>query len=186
TNRDTFLKKLDDHSLDTLFHYEKVHKGDVFFIPAGRIHAIGSGNRIAEIQQTSDITYRIYDYERKDSDGNERELHLDLALDVIDYSKANNTKKTVPVAWNQPVELVSCAYFVTNRLDLNHSVERDFYAFDSFVILMCLDGAGEVGKEGGKSESIGKGETLLVPAALNSIRITPKTPTLQLLEIYIP
>jgi mannose-6-phosphate isomerase len=185
TSREEFLQKLENGTLTELFNYEQVNKGDVFFVPAGRVHAICSGNLIAEIQQTSDVTYRIYDYGRKDQNGKGRELHLDLALDVIDYSKVKEPKKVVTGKENEPLELINCSYFTTNRFELTLPVERDYYSFDSFAILMCTDGVFEVGKAGGKKEKVTMGETILIPAGLNSVRIEPLSPKAGLLEVYI-
>ncbi|MBN1926901.1 MAG: class I mannose-6-phosphate isomerase [Prolixibacteraceae bacterium] len=185
TDREEFLQKLEDGSLPDLFNYEQVSKGDVFFVPSGRVHAICSGNLIAEIQQTSDVTYRIFDYNRKDTAGNSRELHLDLALEVMDYSKVMNPKKTLAREVNKPVELAKCAYFTTNRIDLTLPIERDYYANDSFTILICVEGKCTVGKKGCRQETFNMGETILIPASLNSIRIEPETPRVSLLEVYI-
>jgi mannose-6-phosphate isomerase len=185
TNKDTFLKMLNENTVSQLFNYELVEKDDVFFVPAGRIHAICSGNLIAEIQQTSDITYRIYDYKRKDKNGNGRELHLDLALDVIDYSKVKSPKTKYKPEENIPVELAACSYFTTNRLILTKPLGRDFYSFDSFVIYICTDGICEVGKAGKQKELIKKGDTILIPSSLNSIVLKPLTERVDLIEVYI-
>ena len=185
TDRETFLKKLQDNTLTQLFNYEVVKKGDVFFVPAGRVHAICSGNLIAEIQQTSDITYRIYDYDRKDKDGNGRELHLDMSLDVMDYKKVKNPKVSYKLEKNNPVELVSCPYFTTNRFDFTKPMGRDYYQFDSFVILMCTDGSCEVGTANGPTETMKKGETVLIPASMNSVVLNPIGGSASLLEVYI-
>jgi mannose-6-phosphate isomerase len=185
TNRENFLEKLNNNTVTDLFNVEQVKKGDVFFVPAGRVHAICSGNLIAEIQQTSDITYRIYDYDRKDKNGNGRELHLDLSLDVIDYNKVKNPKTEYKAEENKPVELVSCDYFTTNRLVLTKPVGRDYYEFDSFVIYICTEGICEVGKPNGIKEIIRKGDTVLIPAALNLIELKPFSERVELLEVYI-
>lgn len=185
TDRETFLKKLHDNTITELFNFEEVKKGDVFYVPAGRVHAICSGNLIAEIQQTSDITYRIYDYDRKDEDGNGRELHLDLSLDVIDYRKVKEPKAVIITEDNKPVELVSCDYFTTNRLILTKPVGRDYYEYDSFVIYLCVEGSCQVGKPGGIKEVMHKGDTVLIPAAINSIELKPNSARVELLEVYI-
>jgi mannose-6-phosphate isomerase len=185
TDQDTFLQKLNDNTITELFNFEQVKKGDVFFVPAGRVHAICSGNLIAEIQQTSDITYRIYDYDRKDKEGNGRELHLDLSLDVIDYSKVKDPKVVCAHEENSPVELASCNYFTTNRLIITKPVIRDYYKFDSFVIYICTEGSCQVGEPDGIKEVMKKGDTLLIPAALNSIELKPFSAKVELLEVYI-
>lgn len=184
SNKEEFLKKLEDGTLTDLFNYEKLGKGDVFFIPAGRVHAICTGCLVAEIQQTSDVTYRIFDYNRIDENGNGRELHLDLALDVMDFKKAENAKIKYTSELNKPTELVSCKYFTTNIIELNLPMSRDYYSFDSFVILMCLEGMFNVGKKGETIVNVRKGETVLIPASLNHVIIDPEEST-KLLEIYI-
>ncbi|MFA9391851.1 MAG: type I phosphomannose isomerase catalytic subunit [Prolixibacteraceae bacterium] len=185
TSQDAFLKKLNDGSLTELFNYEEVKKGDAYFVPAGRVHAICAGNLIAEIQQTSDITYRIYDYDRKDKDGNGRELHLDWSLDVMDYQKVKDPKVIYTPELNKATELVSCNYFTTNVLNLSQPIERDYYAFDSFVVLMCLEGACTVGQKGGEMVEMQMGDTVLIPASLNLIIFEPIGQQSKLLEVYI-
>lgn len=185
TNQDEFLEKLNNGTLTELFNYEQVKKGDAFFVPAGRVHAICAGNLIAEIQQTSDVTYRIYDYDRKDKDGNGRELHLDWSLDVMDYSKVKDPKVNYTPEDNKPAELVTCNYFTTNLLNLNLPFVRDYYSFDSFVILMCLEGSCNVGQKGGEIVEMQMGDTVLIPASLNHVTIEPVGPLAKLIEVYI-
>jgi mannose-6-phosphate isomerase len=185
TDKETFLKKLNDGTLTELFNYEDVRKGDIFFVPAGRVHAICSGNLIAEIQQTSDVTYRIYDYDRKDKDGNGRELHLDWSLDVMDYSKAKEPKTNYVPALNNPVKLVSCNYFTTNLLELDRKIERDYYALDSFVILICTEGECSVRAVGEDKTLVKAGDTVLLPAALHQLEYEPVSKTVKLLEVYM-
>lgn len=185
TNQELFLKKLNNGTLTELFNYEQVKKGDAYFVPAGRVHAICSGNLIVEIQQTSDVTYRIYDYNRKDSEGNERELHLDLALDVIDYNKVTNPKVDYSPIINQPVELVSCNYFTTNLIDFTLAVKRDYYTFDSFVILICTEGKCVVKPKNSDDVELKMGETMLLPAILNNVTYQPVDGTVKIIEVYI-
>lgn len=185
TNKAEFLEKLNNGTLTDLFNYEQVKKGDTFFVPAGRVHAICSGNLIAEIQQTSDVTYRIYDYDRKDEDGNGRELHLDWSLDVMDYQKVEDPKVVYEPKANQPVELVSCNYFTTNMLDLSLPMERDYYSFDSFVILICTEGSCNIGTRGGEIVEVNMGDTVLIPASLNGVVFDPAGDHVKLLEVYI-
>jgi mannose-6-phosphate isomerase len=185
TNQDEFLAKLKDGTLTDHFTYEEVKKGDAFFVPAGRVHAICSGNLIAEIQQTSDVTYRIYDYDRKDKDGNGRELHLDLSLDVMDYKKVKSPKINYKAEHNKPSELVSCNYFTTNLLDLNLPLERDYYSYDSFIVLICTEGACNIKSADSEMLSVKMGETVLLPAALNSAIFYPENGSVKMLEVYI-
>ena len=159
--------------------------GDVFFLPAGRVHAIGSGLFIAEIQQTSDVTYRIYDYNRRDKDGNRRELHTELAKDAIDYSFQDDYRTLYTPVKDQPVDLVECKYFHTNLLDINDKFERNMTELDSFVIYICMQGEGIMEDSQGNIINFRQGESLLIPASIESVKITPKNET-KLLEVYIP
>jgi mannose-6-phosphate isomerase len=185
TNKKEFLERLNNNTLTDIFHYEEVKTGDVFFVPAGRVHAICSGNLIAEIQQTSDVTYRIFDYNRKDKEGNSRDLHLDLSLDVIDYSQVKEAKTSIEPQLNKLVELVSCEFFTTNKLMLDKTLVRDYYKYDSFVILMCVNGECLIGKPNKNKETLRRGDTILIPASLNNIEIIPVNGKAELLEVYI-
>jgi mannose-6-phosphate isomerase len=154
----------------------------VFYIPAGRVHTLGGGVVIAEIQQTSDVTYRIYDWDRTGLDGKPRELHRDLARDVIDYSKSTDSLHRTAVADNQAVELLSCQYFTTNLLRLNSPIERDYSKYDSFIIYICTDGQAEIEYNSEKT-IIKKGETVLIPAAIENLGLN--SDNADILEIYI-
>ncbi len=183
--REKYLEYLEQGKLSDLLLYEEVAPGDVFFIPAGRVHAIGKGVLVAEIQQTSDVTYRIFDYNRKDANGNERELHTDLAIDAIQFAHHRDTYKTsYEKEINKSSELVSCEYFTTNLLEFDKELEKDFHQLDSFLIYMNLDGEFEIKFEDG-TERIGKGETVLVPASLETVKLKPLTTTAKALEVYI-
>lgn len=174
----TFMENLQQH---------KVSVGDVFFLPAGRVHAIGAGTFIAEIQQTSDITYRIYDYNRKDSKGNSRELHTELAKDAIDYSVYPEYKTD----YNRNedtgcVSLVNCPYFQTNMVQLNNNdIVRNNTDKDSFVIYFCIEGEAILIDSIGQSISLKQGETILIPACLSDVKIA-STAKCVILETYIP
>lgn len=180
-----FAKAIEDQKVPELLHSEIVKKGDVFFLPAGRVHAIGKGLLIAEIQQTSDITYRIFDWNRVDSKGNPRELHLDLAMDVIDYEAKDDYKTHYTAKLNETAKLVSCPYFQTNLMKFDCPAVKDYYAIDSFVIYMCLEGSATINFGGTYEEQISKGETVLIPASLHQIQLTPQGEA-QILEVYIP
>ena len=168
---------------DKLQKYD-VKAGDVFFLPAGRVHAIGAGCFIAEIQQTSDLTYRIYDYNRRDARGNLRELHTELAKDAIDYNVHNNYQTRYTARLNQPVELVACEYFTTNLLEMDVPMARHYGALDSFVVYICMQGHCTLKDNKGNSVFIGQGETVLVPADTESALIIPSETT-KLLETFI-
>jgi len=130
----TYLHHLQNKTLPDILNFEKVKAGDVFFVPAGRVHAIGPGILLAEIQQTSDITYRIYDWDRVDDKGKPRELHTDLALQAIDYNHYDNYRTDYSHELNQTAQIIDCQYFTTNLLDFDRTVEKDFNFIDSFVI----------------------------------------------------
>lgn len=178
-----YLDALDNDKVEELLQHVKVQKGDVFFIPAGLVHAIGKGVVVAEIQQSSDITYRIYDYKRTDDNGNERELHTEEALDVIDFSAAKVPKTAYKPNLNEITPLVHCEYFTTNLVRFNAGILRDYSLLDSFVAYMCLDGNFEIEFEGEKT-TVNKGDTVLIPSSLNEFFLLPEK-EVTLLEVYI-
>ncbi|HVD97575.1 MAG TPA: type I phosphomannose isomerase catalytic subunit [Cytophagaceae bacterium] len=178
-----YLKHLDNNELHQILNFEKVEAGDVFFLPAGRVHYIGKGICLAEIQQTSDITYRIYDFDRVDDQGNKRELHTEQALAAIDYNYYGTYKTVYASEKNKSSQLVQCPYFTSNLLELDSTVSKDYSWVDSFVIYLCMEG--EVSIQYGQGEmKIRKGDTILVPAIFKNITLVP-TAEAKLLEIYI-
>lgn len=182
--KEKYLEYFNSGRLMDLLHYDEVFEGDVFFIPAGRVHAIGKGALVAEIQQTSDVTYRIFDYNRKDANGNERELHVDLALDAIDFSYKEDYKTKYKIEKNVSSEIVSCEYFTTNILEFDKIVEKEYNQLDSFIIYMNLNGGFEIEFEEG-TERVKKGETVLIPACLETYKLRPFSESAKTLEIYI-
>ncbi|RIH65251.1 mannose-6-phosphate isomerase [Mariniphaga sediminis] len=182
--REEYLEYLRNGKLTEVLCYDEVDPGDVFFMPAGRVHAICKGVLLAEIQQTSDITYRIYDYDRKDAQGNTRELHTDLALEAIDFTYLEDYKTKYNVEKNKSSEIVHCEYFTTNVLHFSEEVEKDYHLLDSFIVYMNLEGRFSIEFENGE-EVIEKGETVLVPASLETFRLVPLTPDVKTLEVYI-
>ena len=181
---DEYVQSLADHTFLDYLQRHAVEAGDVFFLPAGRVHAIGAGCFIAEIQQTSDITYRIYDYNRKDADGNPRELHTDLAKDAIDYAIYPDYKLEY-IPRHQPVQtLVSCPYFTTNRIEKKKGDIIQLPAHDSFSIFIGLEGAAELTDSKGYSVELRQGETVLVPAENRSTTLKFKEDG-KLLETYV-
>ena len=184
TDKPEYLTALHNHTLPVLLNTEKVEKGDCFFIPAGTVHAICKGCYIAEIQQTSDITYRIYDYDRRDKNGNPRELHTELATDVINFCEQKQHSIHYHQHENHTEELVSCNYFTTNYLKFDKEVEKDYIELDSFVIYMCLEGNFTLVYDVDKTVKVNKGETILVPAILKNLFLIPETEA-EILEIYI-
>lgn len=168
---------------DKLQKYD-VKSGDVFYLPAGRVHAIGAGCFIAEIQQTSDITYRIFDYNRKDAKGNNRELHTELAKDAIDYKVYSSYKTEYKNDINHPVPLVTSPYFTTNLLEMDTLMVRDYKTIDSFVIYICMAGHCTIIDDKGNREILHQGESMLLPADTQSTTIVPDEFS-KLLETYL-
>ena len=160
-----------DTICDALSQYE-VSEGDVFFLPAGRIHAIGTGCFLAEIQQTSDVTYRIYDFKRKDKDGNYRELHTKEAAESINYQVERDYRTHYHAMKNEGVSLVECPYFSTAVYDLDEPMTLDYSELDSFVILIGIGGAGIITDNEGNTTSLNAGETILIPATTQSIHVS--------------
>ena len=177
-----YAERVDNHTItDVLARYE-VKSGDVFFLPAGRIHTICAGCFIAEIQQTSDITYRIYDYNRPGLDGKPRELHTELAKDAIDYTVCPDHRTHYIPNPDGETEVVKCKYFETSVIDIKTPFIKDLSELDSFVVLVCIEGNGVLydteilndGPSKGHTISISRGETILIPASSTGIRIVPK------------
>lgn len=181
-SKDEYQEHLKNNTILEVLHHENVKKGDTFYIPTGRVHAIGAGVLLAEIQQTSDITYRIYDYDRVDAKtGQKRDLHNEQALDVIDYSVYETYKTSYDLDKNTSNKLVHSPYFTTNILDLNTTVHKDYSAIDSFVIFMCVEGSATIHYDS-KPYAISFGETILLPAAIQNVTI--KATQVRLLEVY--
>ena len=159
-----------------------VKEGDVFFLPAGRIHSIGAGCFLAEIQETSDVTYRIYDFKRKDKEGNYRELHTKEAAECIDYTVYPDYRTQYEACQNEPVELVSCPYFTTSVYDLTEPMTLDYSDLDSFVIFVGLKGEGEITDAEGNTISFRAGESVLLPATTTVVKVSG---TIKFLESYV-
>lgn len=170
------------HIMDIL-NKEDVTAGDVFFLPAGRVHTIGKGLLIAEIQQTSDITYRIYDFDRVDDRGNKRELHTQEALAAIDYKHHAEYKTNYQPKKDETVKLVTCPYFTTNLLDFTHSTSKDYSTLDSFVIHVCVEGAYSV-KYNDQVYPVKMGECILLPKSIDKVELET-TGGFKILESYI-
>ncbi|MDR2844252.1 MAG: class I mannose-6-phosphate isomerase [Candidatus Symbiothrix sp.] len=169
-NAEKYLQSLADDTFIHSLQKHEVQSGDVFFLPAGRVHAIGAGCFIAEIQQTSNITYRIYDYNRKDADGNPRELHTELAKDAIDYKVYPDYKTDYQKDAAEIQTLAACPYFTTNLISGKQGEKLQHLIHDgnSFVIFICLSGKLQLADNKKNTVEIGQGETVLIPAANSS------------------
>jgi mannose-6-phosphate isomerase len=189
-----FDKKLDqkdynkyvaDGAILEMMHHEKVADGDTFYIPSGRVHAIGAGVLLAEIQQTSDITYRIYDYNRVDAKtGKLRDLHNDLAIDVIDFECHDAYKTIYETKTNAANTLVHSPYFTSNFIIVEGILQKNYATLDSFVIYICVDGSLEL-NHNNESYSLKKGETILLPASIDAIELKSLSAQSKLLEVYL-
>lgn len=179
SSAEAFRDSVQNKTLLSLLDSKKVKKGDSFFLETGTVHAIGAGTVIAEIQQTSDITYRIYDFDRKDAEGKTRELHIDLALDAINY-EVTAAERNYDKEANTPNQIVDCRYFTTNFIPLDGEIEVGKNG-DSFTVYMCVDGRFELHHDGQTYVYI-TGDTVLIPAEMRQYAIEGKA---SLLEIYI-
>jgi len=180
-DEETYLKKLSENELLSILNEVNVTEGDAFFIGPGTVHAIGAGIVLAEIQQTSDVTYRIYDWDRPDTDGTMRQLHTQESIQAINYN-ASETKLEYASEKNKPALIKSTPYFETNRIAVSEAIQRDFSKLDSFVVYMCVKGNAVIAVEG-HSEKIKIGETLLIPACFPEVNISANSAVL--LEVYI-
>ena len=179
SNADEYLENLKNKTLLSILDNVKVQSGDVFFLETGTVHTIGAGIVVAEIQQTSDITYRLYDFDRVDANGNTRELHVDLALEAINYNKVES-KKSYTTNSNQSNSVVECPYFTTNFIPLDGAISVS-KSRESFTVYMCVEGSFEIEYNNSKTQYI-KGDTVLIPAAMNAFILNGKA---SILEIYI-
>ncbi len=170
---DSYRDLVETGEIMDVLNFNRIKPGDTFFIPAGRVHSIGKGSFVVEIQQTADITYRIYDFHRKDKDGNERELHTDLAFDAINFNDTDEKRvKYIPHP-DIPVNLLTSPYFTTNLLQIDEKMMRDYSESDTFAILIAINGEAEItcGKE---TVKIRKGTSILIPASAKGIGIEPQ------------
>lgn len=182
TSKEEYLKSLQKNQLIDLLHFEPVQKGDSVFINTGKVHAIGAGVLLAEIQQTSDITYRIYDWDRVDGEGNARELHTELALDAIDFEKKDDYQLKYTKNENESNNLAKCEYFTTNFIPLKGEITKNYSHIDSFIIYMCISGTAKIGIND-RFENITAGETILIPAQNKEVIL--QSEDCELLEVYV-
>jgi mannose-6-phosphate isomerase len=178
-----YQRALANGTIADILNAESAEKGDVFFTPAGRIHAIGAGTTLVEIQQTSDITYRIFDWNRKSQNGESRELHTELALDAINFSASGQNKISKEPNQDITQNLVSCEYFITNIIQFSSLIRKDYNIIDSFVVYICVEGEFLIHWDKG-TEVVSKGETILLPAMITDIILEPR-PEASVLEVFI-
>jgi len=181
--RESYEVALKNNKIEDILNVETPEPGNTFFTPAGRVHAIGAGIVLVEIQQTSDITYRIFDWNRKGSGKEKRELHTDLALDAIDFKQTGSNKLNKLPVLNNSLNLVNCEFFNTNLLYFNKPIDKEYYFIDSFVVYICIDGEFQICWDG-NTENVVKGETVLLPAMIKEVTLKPSNEA-RLLEVYI-
>lgn len=190
-NPDDYERLVESGDIEKVLNFIPIKPGDVYFIPAGRVHSIGAGAFVAEIQQTSDATYRIYDYHRKDANGNERELHTALAKEAIDFNDTHGAPVNYIPRRDIPVNVVKCPFFTTNVMDLDEEVMRDYSELDSFVVLIVTEGEGTLhcGADAVADKptvmDVKRGDTILVSASAKGLTIIPAKKGLKLLETYV-
>jgi len=183
-NEHAYLQKIQDKKLTEIMNFEKVKKDEVFFMPSGRVHALGPGILLAEIQQTSDTTYRIYDWDRVDKEDKGRELHLKEAMEAIDFELYDNYKTPYTSKLNATREIVNTPFFTTNVIEINKGIKKDYSELDSFVILLAIEGKFAYVDAEGHRGSLKAGQSLLIPAIINEISIYPESHC-KILEVYI-
>lgn len=171
---DKFRAMIADNTIVSALGKFFVKPGDVFFLPAGRVHAIGKGNLLVEIQEASDITYRIYDYDRRDAQGNPRELHVEQSVGAVNYNDVGQEAKNIVPENGATIEVERCEYFTTSVSDVNGTLDLDLAPLDSFTILIGLSGSLTVTDPEGRTTLLPAGQTLLVPASIPSLRIEGK------------
>lgn len=180
-----YKERVHDGTFAEVLHVSDVAAGDVFYVPAGRVHGIGAGAFVAEIQQTSDITYRIFDYNRKDANGKMRELHTTQALEAINFSDVQDEFRTIySPKINEPVELVETPYFTTSIYNMTEEITCDYSELDSFVIFICVEGACLLVDNERNEITLQAGESVLLPATTQNLSITPRG-EVKLLETYV-
>jgi mannose-6-phosphate isomerase len=182
-SKEGYKDHLRSKTLQSILNFEHVKKGDVYYMPSGRVHALGPGILLAEIQQTSDVTYRIYDWDRIDHAGMSRELHIEEALDAIDFEVHEKYRSDYPDKPDQSVKVVESPYFTTNLISLTKPLSKDYSGLDSFVIYVCVEGRSQI-VAGAFSETLSAGETLLIPAVTENVKIDPLTDC-RILEVYM-
>ena len=180
--REEYIAAVAESRLEELLNKVEVKSGDVFFIPAGTVHALGAGLEVVEVQQTSDVTYRIYDWDRVDAEGKSRELHTSLAVDAIDFeSDAELLHREYNLAKGGEAKVIECNYFTMTLHDVAGVKELDRSSLDSFVVFIALNGSARIVADGNE-ETLAEGEVILIPAEVNDITIEGDA---KLMEVYI-
>ena len=180
-----YKERVHDGTFDEVLQTCAIQPGDVFYVPAGRVHGIGAGAFVVEVQQSSDVTYRIYDYNRKDKNGKLRDLHISQAMDAINFSDVQDDFRTeYETVINEPVEILTTPYFSVSLYDMTEEITCDYSELDSFVIFVCVEGSCRMIDDAENEVTICAGETVLFPAVTQSVSIIPEG-KVKLLEAYV-
>ena len=181
-----YQKRVEDGSITEVLAEHNVKAGDVFYLPAGRVHAICGGILLAEVQQTSDVTYRIFDYNRPGLDGNPRELHTELAAQALDYHVESNYRTDYNESSNKAVQIIDSPYFSVRVIEISKPFHRDLKKYDSFIITMCIEGDCKIRvRNTGDEIELNKGNSTLIPAAIADYDVLPQKGTTRILDAYI-
>ncbi len=183
--KEQFCEKVNDNTIIGALNKFRSHKGDVVEIPAGRIHSLGSGNFVCEIQQASDITYRIYDYDRRDADGNRRKLHIEESIDALNFDDIDTNVKNIEPLANKDVVLNICPHFVSTLLTVNATGNLDLPKDKSFTIFVCIKGSATLEDPDGNKTAITQGTTVLLPASMPTVWIKPLKGEVQIITTSI-
>lgn len=183
SNSEMLVSHLKNKTIGEILNFEKVKAGDMCFVPAGHIHAIGKGILLAEIQQSSDLTYRVYDWERVDVSGVRRDLHINEAIESLDYQKSENTVFSCHPVNGHPLTLVDCKYFTTSLIEFSGKFICDYSEIDSFVVYLCVEGSFKIIYNEGFTE-VKQGELVLIPAVIEFYELE-SSDNVRLLEVFV-
>ena len=181
-----YQKRVEDGTITNVLADHKVKEGDVFYLPAGRVHAICGGILLAEVQQSSDVTYRIFDYNRSDMDGKPRELHTELAVKALDYHVIDNYRTEYVDSSNKAIQLIESPYFSVRMMEVSKPFHRDLKKYDSFIITMCIEGDCKIRVRSTDEEILLKqGYSTLIPAVIADYDIIPQRGKTRILDAFI-
>ncbi len=181
-----YQKRVEDGSITEVLADHQVKAGDVFYLPAGRVHAICGGILLAEVQQSSDVTYRIFDYNRPGLDGKPRELHTELAAKALDYHVIDNYRTEYVETPNNAIQIIDSPYFSVRIMEVSKSFHRDLRKYDSFIITMCIEGDCRIRVRGtGEEILLKQGNSTLIPAAIANYDVIPLNGKTRILDAFI-
>ena len=184
--KEEYQQRIADGSITEVLADHKVKAGDVFYLPAGRVHAICGGIMLAEVQQSSDVTYRIFDYNRSGIDGKPRELHTELAAQALDYNVIDNYRTEYTETSNKAVQIIDSPYFSVRVMDINQPMHRNLIKYDSFIITMCIEGDCKIiVRSNGEEILLKEGSSTLIPATIADYDVTPLKGKSRILDSFV-